>query len=119
MFFPAENKRFQPLRLIQQRGAGREKCTAWHGRIASNTGAGSAGALGRLGSRHAGPQELQGPGTTRRERARDLPGTRHRQEKRIWSSGAFQFRVDGPKLKRSFSPGKEFIVFTTRRKEAN
>lgn len=42
MFFPAENKHFQPLKLIQQRGAGLEKCTALHRRIASKTAAGAS-----------------------------------------------------------------------------
>lgn len=42
-----------------------------------------------------------------------------RMEKQLWSSGSFQLRVARLRSKRSFSPGKEFIPFTTRRKEVN
>lgn len=41
------------------------------------------------------------------------------KKKQIRSSGAFQFRVNRLRSKRSFSPGKEFIVFTARQKEVN
>lgn len=60
------------------------------------------------------PKAQQGHGAPTGNILRALLGAQpqHWKEKQIWSSGAFQLRVDELGSNRAFRPGKEFIAFS-------